>query len=181
MTDMSVIDGPLIYFDHGDLEALESIGFRLADRSDFFAEIRREGYAQLFKAAALNSMASTPADVAAAVKKSRRHRLPRMSVPDGLRTSSEAAARLCCSIKTLNGYVAAGAIGYVIIGHGTKRPRKMFTDADINAFIAAQTRTEIPCRSIGSRVHRTGTSNSKSTVVAFTAAPKPRSGATPKK
>ena len=59
---------------------------------------------------------------------------------DGLRTPAEAAAKLRCSIKTLNGHVAAGVLKYVSIGHGTKRPRKMFTDADLDTFIAAQTR-----------------------------------------
>src|SRR4051794_10569450 len=38
--------------------------------------------------------------------------------PGGLRTPAEAAAKLGCSIKTLNGHVAAGALKYVIIGHG---------------------------------------------------------------
>ena len=37
-----------------------------------------------------------------------------------------------------------GALRYVTIGHGTKRPRKMFTDADLNEFIAEQTRKD--CR-----------------------------------
>src|SRR2546430_15506855 len=51
--------------------------------------------------------------------------------PDGLKTAAQAAARLGCSVKTLNGHVASGALRYVIIGHGTKRPRRMFTDADL--------------------------------------------------
>ena len=57
---------------------------------------------------------------------------PRIHVPDGLRTMREAAARLGCSVKTLKAHIASGALGYVVIGHGSKRPRKMFTDADIN-------------------------------------------------
>ena len=69
----------------------------------------------------------------------RRHQRP----PDGLRTASEAAAKLGCSVKTLKGHVAAGALNYVIIGHGRKRPRKMFTDADLDAFIEAQTRKDV--------------------------------------
>src|SRR5215510_4634421 len=47
--------------------------------------------------------------------------------PDGLRTSAEAAAKLGCSIKTLNGHIANGDLKYVIIGHGIKRPRRYFT------------------------------------------------------
>ena len=38
------------------------------------------------------------------------------------------------------GPCGGGALKYVSIGHGSKRPRHMFTDADLDAFIAAQTR-----------------------------------------
>ena len=69
--------------------------------------------------------------------KSPRQRKPRYVPPDGLHTMAEAAQRLGCSIKTLNGHVASGALGYVAIGHGKKRPRKMFTDADLDDFIAS--------------------------------------------
>jgi hypothetical protein len=102
--------------------------------------------------------------------------------PDGLRTPDEAARKLRCSVKTLNAHVAAGDLRYVIIGKGTKRPRRMFTDADLDAFIANQTRKDSPaCRSIASRVRRSGTSNSESEVIAFTAQPRPRTSAKPKK
>src|SRR5215510_5017451 len=56
----------------------------------------------------------------------RKLRKPRQSSPDGLKTAAQATAKLNCSIKTLNGHVAVGALRYVAIGHGTKRPRKMF-------------------------------------------------------
>src|SRR5262249_277092 len=62
----------------------------------------------------------------------RKLRQPRQSPPGGLLTAAQAAAKLGISVKTLNGHVASGALRYVAIGHGTKRPRKMFTDADIN-------------------------------------------------
>src|SRR5262245_33026688 len=102
--------------------------------------------------------------------------------PDGLRTPAEAARKLRCSIKTLNGHVASGALRYVDIGHGRKRPRRMFTDADLNEFIANQTRKDSPaCRSIASRARRSSTSNSASEVIAFTGQPRPRPGAKPKK
>ena len=68
--------------------------------------------------------------------KPRHQRQHTLRPPDGLLTASEAAVKLRCSIKTFNGYVAAGALKYVTIGHGTKRPRKMFTDADLDEFIA---------------------------------------------
>src|SRR6266576_2774657 len=84
--------------------------------------------------------------IKAFAKWDRKHK-PRVPVPGGLLTSKEAAARLACSVKTLNGYVEAGALRYVAIGHGKKRPRKMFTDADLTAFIEAQTRKDVPCQS----------------------------------
>lgn len=96
--------------------------------------------------------------------------------PDGLRTASEAAAKLGCSVKTLNGHVAVGALNYVIIGHGRKRPRKMFSDADLDAFIEAQTRKDVPCPSFAIRARHTGASTSKSKVIAFSAVPRPRPG-----
>jgi hypothetical protein len=60
----------------------------------------------------------------------------------------EGAARLGCSVKTVNGHIASGALGYVVIGHGTRRPRKMLTDADLDAFIAAQTGKNVPRMSV---------------------------------
>src|SRR5262245_44123203 len=65
-----------------------------------------------------------------------------------LRTSREAAARLRCSIKTLRGHVRSGALPYVALGHGRKRVRKMFADADLDAFIANQTRKDFPIASV---------------------------------
>ena len=81
----------------------------------------------------------------------------------------EAAAKLGCSIKTLTGYVVAGTLKYVAIGHGTKRPRKFFTDADLNQFIADQTRKAEPCPSTRNETadRRTGVSTSRSKVIGF--------------
>src|SRR5262245_17886065 len=101
--------------------------------------------------------------------------------PDGLLTPAEAARRLRCSVKTLNAHVAAGDVRYVSIGKGRKRPRKMFTDADLDAFITAQTRKDSPCPFTASRVRRSSTSNSASEVIAFTDQPKPRPGGTRKR
>jgi hypothetical protein len=112
----------------------------------------------------------------------RRQGKARVAPPDGLRTLREGAARLRCSIKTLNGHLASGALGYVVMGHGTKRPRKMLSDADIDQFIADQTRKDSPaCPSIEHRVRRTGTSTSKSEVIAFTARRNARPGGKPKR
>src|SRR5262249_5124203 len=105
----------------------------------------------------------------------------RQSSPDGLKTAAQAASKLNCSIKTLNGHVAAGDLRYVIIGKGTKRPRRMFTDPDINEFIANQTRKDVPCPSTRTRARRTGNSISSSQVIDFTAPRRPRPSGTPKR
>ena len=89
------------------------------------------------------------------------------TLPDGLRPAAEAAAKLRCSIKTLNGHVESGALRYVVIGHGTKRPRRMFTDADLNEFIANQTRKDVPCPSSASNARRIINSTSSAEVIAF--------------
>ena len=73
------------------------------------------------------------------------------SPPDGLRTRAEAAHRLRCTVKTLNRYIASGALRYVPIGHGTKRQRKMFTAANLDEFIANQTRKVVSRPSSNSR------------------------------
>ena len=101
--------------------------------------------------------------------------------PDGLRTPAEAARKLRCSIKTLNAHVAAGDLRYVSIGKGTKRTRKMFTDADLNEFITNQTRKDLPCLSDATRARRSGNTASKSEIVSFSEVQKKRRGAKPKK
>jgi hypothetical protein len=118
-------------------------------------------------------------DVAAHV---RRRALPRQSPPDGLRTASYAAAKLHCTAKTLNKYVTDGELRYVLTGHGTKRPRKMFTDADIDQFIAHRRREGSPaCPSSKTRVHRIGASTSNIVDIGFSARPKPPPGGKPKR
>jgi hypothetical protein len=103
--------------------------------------------------------------------------------PGGLLTAPQAAAKLGCSIKTLNGHVASGALRYVIIGHGTKRPRKRFTDPDLDVFIEAQTRKDAPCPSTRTETaaRRISTSTSKCEVIGFTARRDARRGVKPKK
>ena len=103
--------------------------------------------------------------------------------PGGLRTPAEVARALGCSVKTVNAHVAAGDLRYVIIGKGTKRPRKMFTDADLNEFVANQTRKDVPCPSTRTETaaRRTGTSTSKSKVIGFMEARSKRRDAKPKR
>jgi hypothetical protein len=99
----------------------------------------------------------------------RRVRKPRVVPADGLRTLGEAAAKVGCSEKTLKGFIDSGALRYVNIGHGTKRPRRRFTDSDIAEFIANQTEKDSPCPSIETRARRTGISISNGEVIGFTA------------
>ena len=103
--------------------------------------------------------------------------------PDGLLTPAEAARKLRCSIKTLNAHVAAGDLCYVIIGKGTKRPRRMYAAADLDAFIANQTRKDVPCPSTSPKTaaHRISTTTSKCEVIGFTARRNARRAAKPKK
>ena len=120
--------------------------------------------------------------VAVATKPAKPARKPRQSSPDGgLQTAAQAAAKLNCSTKTLNAHVAAGDLRYVIIGKGTKRPRRMFSVADLDNFIANQTRKEPPCLSDATRGRRSGSTTSKSEIIAFSGVQKRRRDAKPKR
>jgi hypothetical protein len=96
---------------------------------------------------------------------------------DGLRSRQEAAAKIGCSVRTLDAHVASGALRYVSIGRGSKRKRRMFTDDDLNAFIEAQSRKDAPCPSTRTTARRTSSSISGGEVIAFSAAPRPQPGA----
>jgi hypothetical protein len=119
----------------------------------------------------------------APVKPSRKPRTVRARPPDGLRTKAEAAAKLGCSIKTLDGHVDSGALSYVPIGHGKKRVRRMFTDADLDQFIVNQTRKDVACppTSPKTAARRISTTTSKCEVIGFTARRNARRAAKPKK
>ena len=120
---------------------------------------------------------------AAPVKPTREPQTVRARPPDGLRTKAEAAAKLGCSIKTLNGHIASGALRCVVIGHGTKRLRRMINDADLDEFITNQTRKDVPCpsTSLKTAARHTGTSTSKCEVIGFTARRNAQRGAKPKR
>jgi excisionase family DNA binding protein len=95
--------------------------------------------------------------------------------PDDPLTMAEAAAKLGCSVKTLKGHIEAGRLRYFTTGHGSKRRRKMVTAAELNEFIAAQSRKDSsPCPSTKTRARRSGSSISRSAVIAFTARPNAR-------
>jgi hypothetical protein len=103
--------------------------------------------------------------------------------PLGLRTRREAAARLRMSPKTFDAHVEAGAIRYVLVGRGTVRQRRMFTDRDLDEFVANQTRKDVPlpCLSAKTRAHPIGTTISNGEVVAFSARPRKPASAKPKR
>src|SRR6516165_9920076 len=101
------------------------------------------------------------------VRKHRQVAPPRHPPPDGLKTAAQAAAKLGCSIKTLNAHVSSGALKYVSIGHGKKRPRRMFTDADLDEFVVNQTRQENPCPSTADHARPIGTLISSGEVIDF--------------
>lgn len=87
-----------------------------------------------------------------------------------LLTPDEVAKRLPCSRKTLAGHVSRDDIRYVIIGHGSKRPRRMFTDADVEEFIERQTRRDVPlCQPIVRTIRRSAASISKGEAIGFMA------------
>ena len=113
---------------------------------------------------------------------SHRQRKPRHPPPDGLKTAAQAAAKLNCSIKTLNGHVAAGELKYIVIGRGRKRTRRMFSDADLNEFITDKARKDAPCPSTRTEtaVRRSSISTSKSTVIGFMEARSKRRAEKPK-
>ena len=94
----------------------------------------------------------------------RRHRQPRPPVPDGLLTPAKPQRSSAARSKPSTVMLTRVMLKYVIIGHGTKRPRNMFTDADLDQFIAAQTRKDPPCPSTASRARHTGTSTSNAEV-----------------
>src|SRR5262245_42492897 len=103
--------------------------------------------------------------------------------PDSLLTPAEAARMLRISEKTLHAHVAAGVVGDVSTGHGRKRQRIRFSRADLDNFIANQTRKDVPCPSTKTETvaRRTGTSTSKCEVIGFTARRNARRAAKPKK
>jgi hypothetical protein len=106
-----------------------------------------------------------------------------IEAPAGLRTPREAARKLRCSIKTLNGHIASGALRYVNVGHGRKRVRRMFADVDLDEFIANQSRKDVPCPSTRTETaaRRISTTTSKCEVIGFTARRNARRAAKPKK
>jgi excisionase family DNA binding protein len=111
-----------------------------------------------------------------------RRRKPRVTPPNGLRTLAEAAERIGVSVKTLKKHIDAGRLRYINVGTGVRHKRRMFTDADLDEFVAAQSRRDSPaCPSTRTSARRIGNSTSSGEVIAFTAQPRPQTSAKPKK
>src|SRR6266702_3328201 len=116
------------------------------------------------------------------IQKQAAHRV-RSSIPnDGLRTPTEAAARLQISAKQLRAFVRSGELRYVNVGRGSKKPRIRFTDADLTEFIAARTRrNNPPCSSTSRRTRPTTNMSSNGEVIGFTARRNAKADAKPKR
>ena len=90
--------------------------------------------------------------------------------PDALLTAARAAARLSITVAQLTAHVEDGALKYINVGRGKKKPRRRFSPSDLEEFKAARSTLEKSCPSSSQRSPRpiTGTA-SKSNVVGFSA------------
>jgi len=96
--------------------------------------------------------------------------VPPPAPADSLKTPSQAARRLVISIRTLRGLVSAGDLRYVNVGRGKQREKMMFTDSDLDGFIAERTRQKAQqCQSTSPKARRSTTTTSSGEVLAFTA------------
>jgi excisionase family DNA binding protein len=90
--------------------------------------------------------------------------------PDGLLTSSEAAAQLGITVEQLIAHVDDGTIRAINVGRGKIRPRYRFDPADLDVFKTSRTKEHKPCPSSSpKRASRTTGSASSSNVVGFSA------------
>ena len=85
-----------------------------------------------------------------------------------LLTPKEAAARLAITVDQLHQLVSDGEIAYIAVGRGQKRPRRRFTDADLEAFIERRRRRDVFLPP-SPKTRRITTSTSGSEVVGFAA------------
>jgi hypothetical protein len=102
--------------------------------------------------------------------------------PDSLLTAREAADHLNITVEQLLQHVKGGALRYINVGCGDKRPRYRFAPSDLDAFKTSRSTLERRCRSSSrkspSRI--TGTASS-SNVVGFSARRAALLAAKPKK
>src|SRR5258708_31481978 len=91
----------------------------------------------------------------------------------------EAAKKLDITEDQLAALVQDGEISYINTGRGKKRPRRKYTEEDLEDFIARRRRREA-CLSTRPKNHRFTNSISSSTVVGFTARRNAQHAKTPK-
>lgn len=96
-----------------------------------------------------------------------------------LLTPEQAAARLTITEDHLRALVANGAIGYINVGLGKKRPRRRFTEADIDDFIERRRGREVPCPSIKTHDRHITRLTSGTAAIGFMAQRNARRGQTP--
>ncbi|OSJ14388.1 hypothetical protein BST63_16920 [Bradyrhizobium canariense] len=87
-----------------------------------------------------------------------------------LLTPEQAASRLNITEDHLRDLVSEGVLGYINVGLGKKRPRRRFTETDLNEFIEGRRRREVPCPSTVTSVRRITNSTSSTKVIGFMAA-----------
>jgi excisionase family DNA binding protein len=87
-----------------------------------------------------------------------------------LLTPEQAATRLNITEDHLRALVGEGVIGYINVGLGKKRPRRRFTEADIDDFIERRRERDTPCQSIEISARRTTSTTSGTTAFGFMAA-----------
>src|SRR5262245_27418275 len=95
-----------------------------------------------------------------------------------LLTPKETARRLRITEEQLAALTADGEISYINVGRGKKRPRRRYTEQDIQEFLERRRRREV-CLSTATSVPRTTSSISRSTVIGFMAQRNARRAKTP--
>jgi hypothetical protein len=93
-------------------------------------------------------------------------------------TPQETALRLNITTDQLAAFTADGEISYINVGRGKKRPRRRYTEQDIQEFLERRRRREV-CLSTATSVPRTTSSISRSTVIGFMAQRNARRAKTP--
>lgn len=93
-----------------------------------------------------------------------------MEANSNLRTPKEACAILNITPKILAAHVRSGELPFVNVGIGKQKPRRRFTQAALNDFIARRTMREAPaCHYSNSKTRRSTTTIFGSTNSGFMA------------
>jgi excisionase family DNA binding protein len=99
-----------------------------------------------------------------------------------LLSPKQVGERLQVSPDQVKAFVRDGELRYVNTGRGRKRPRMMFTEADLEEFVERRKRKEVPlCPSTSARTARRSPMTSSGAVVGFRAILDARPDAKPKR